>query len=453
MFIDDDIIHHIANCSNNYAIQDCNDTSFSTDEHEIRKFIGILILTGYNTRPMIEHYWSSNPTLGCSLVRNTMPRDRFRRIKKYFHVCNNRELDQNDKFSKVTPFNNMLNERFMQFGIFTHNLSIDEQMIAYYGRHSCKMFIKSKPIRFGFKYWDLCSAEGYLYCFFPYAGASAEKDVEYGLGASVVCKLLSKVIHPNEHSVAFDNFFTSYKLMCKLSSLGYFSTGTVRENRTSNALLSDVKTMKKKNRGEMDYAFDTNNNILMVRWNDNSVVTVASNHEGILPMHNVKRFDRKKGKMVTVEMPQALAAYNSRMGGVDLFDNAMNNYRIAIRGKKWYWPLVTNGIDAAMVNAWKLHCFLQKFADKRSHAKKSSAMSQIEFRVYVTESLLQQSKPAKYREPVLLPSVRSDQVDHVIIRSDGNRVRCRGCKKHTFFVCAKCNVALHPKCFAEFHNI
>ncbi|KAM8702083.1 hypothetical protein ACLKA7_004944 [Drosophila subpalustris] len=49
---------------------------------------------------------------------------------------------------------------------------LDEQMIAYYGRHSCKMFIKGKPIRFGYKYWCLTSTEGYLYQFIPYAGAS-----------------------------------------------------------------------------------------------------------------------------------------------------------------------------------------------------------------------------------------------------------------------------------------
>nr|CAH7746854.1 unnamed protein product [Callosobruchus chinensis] len=45
----------------------------------------------------------------------------------------------------------MINEKNMQFGIFSHNLSIDEEMVTYFGRHSCKMFMKGKPIRFGFK--------------------------------------------------------------------------------------------------------------------------------------------------------------------------------------------------------------------------------------------------------------------------------------------------------------
>lgn len=97
----------------------------------------------------------------------------------------------------------------MQFGVFAHNVSIDEQMIKYYGRHSCKMFIKNKPIQFGFKYWDLCSADGYLFSFIPYGGASATPDADYvgyGLGETVALKLLGKLENPLQHCVFFDNF-------------------------------------------------------------------------------------------------------------------------------------------------------------------------------------------------------------------------------------------------------
>ncbi|CAH2109195.1 unnamed protein product [Euphydryas editha] len=61
----------------------------------------------------------------------------------------------------------------MQFGIFSHNLSIDEEMVPYFGRHGYKMFIKGKPVRFGFKLWCLCSSNGYLYQFIPYGGKNS----------------------------------------------------------------------------------------------------------------------------------------------------------------------------------------------------------------------------------------------------------------------------------------
>lgn len=50
-------------------------------------------------------------------------------------------------------------------------------------------------------------------------------------------------------------------------------------------------------------------------------------------MVRAKRYDRKQRKMVTIEQPHLVNEYNHLMGGVDLFDNAMNNYRIRIRGK------------------------------------------------------------------------------------------------------------------------
>ncbi|OAF63895.1 hypothetical protein A3Q56_08401 [Intoshia linei] len=36
-------------------------------------------------------------------------------------------------------------------------------MVPYFRRHSAKMFIKSKPIRYGYKIWCLCGNDGYPY--------------------------------------------------------------------------------------------------------------------------------------------------------------------------------------------------------------------------------------------------------------------------------------------------
>lgn len=487
MFIDDDVINMIVRCTNNYAATDCNDVTFQTDADEMRKVIGIMYVTGYHTLPSIKSYWSVvNPSLGCPIIKASMNRNRFWRVKSYIHVCDNEFINPDDKFAKVTPLNNMMNERFMQFGVFACDLSIDEQMIAYFGRHSCKMFIKGKPtgkrkivdwqspdiiftgkpIRFGFKYWCLCSSEGYLFSFIPYAGASENNNKEFKLGENVVLRLLSNLEKTNQHCVAFDNFFTSHRLMSLLSSKGYFATGTVRENRTGivvkkgrgkNATvksikpdLTDVKTMMRLPRGSWELSFDRVNEVLAVRWNDNSVVTVLSNHLKHEPLHSAKRFDRKEKKMGQIEMPHPIYEYNRTMGGVDLFDNAMNNYRIRVRGKKWYWPLFTNALDAAMVNAWKLHCLCRKF-------EKKAVMPQLEFRVFVAECLLRSSKvkaavmSKKESESSASSVIRCDRLDHAIIKAE-SRTRCRHCKSQTTYKCNKCDVGVHAKCFDAYHK-
>ena len=92
-----------------------------------------------------------------------MSRETFLSITQNIHLADNNVLDKNDMLAKVRPYLNILNENFTQFNIFTKNLSIDEQMIPYFGKHSNKMFIKGKPVRFNYKAWCLCSSTGYLY--------------------------------------------------------------------------------------------------------------------------------------------------------------------------------------------------------------------------------------------------------------------------------------------------
>ena len=50
------------------------------------------------------------------------------------------------------------------YGIFSSELSIHEQMVPYFGRHSCKMFIRGKALSFHsfFKYKTLPDRISYL---------------------------------------------------------------------------------------------------------------------------------------------------------------------------------------------------------------------------------------------------------------------------------------------------
>jgi hypothetical protein len=43
------------------------------------------------------------------------------------------------------------------------------------------------------------------------------------------------------------------------------------------------------------------------------------------------------------------------MGGVDRADQNISVYRVSIRGKKWYFSLISHCIDMAEQNAWQLY--------------------------------------------------------------------------------------------------
>lgn len=71
--------------------------------------------------------------------------------------------------TQFRPLYDIMNKKFIKFGIWKKKLSIDELTIPYFAHHSCKIFIRGKPIRFGYKLCRLCSSAGYLYNCIPYA--------------------------------------------------------------------------------------------------------------------------------------------------------------------------------------------------------------------------------------------------------------------------------------------
>ena len=89
-------------------------------------------------------------------------------------------------------------------------------------------------------------------------------------------------------------------------------------------------------------------------------------------MHSVRRWRKtdnksnEKAKQVQCNQPVVIHNYNKGMRGVDLHDNAVQNSRVNIQGKKLYWPLWISTLNSSIVNAWKLHCLVANTKTKNS---------------------------------------------------------------------------------------
>lgn len=456
---DEKLFEHIVQESIKYAHQH-NRQKFSLSVSMLKRFVGFLLYSGYVSLPQEHLYWSVSDDVMCPLVRNAISRSTYLSIKQNLHLADNSNLDKNDKLSKVRPYVRLLNENFMQHDIYSTNLSIDEQMIPYYGKHSSKMFMKGKPVRFGYKVWCLCSSDGYLYNFEIYTGKSQEKSADLGLGGDVVTRLLKVVKDPSNCFIYFDNFFTSLSLLYELSRLGFYATGTIRDNRLGKSPLLSMKEMKKESRGKYDSVYDDKQGISVVRWNDNSVVTIASNWDSAEPTNFAKRYSRKDKKSVSITQPKVIAHYNENMGGVDLLDNFVAMYRINVKGKKWWWPIFTNFLDVAKVNAWRLY-----------RLTIDPQIPLLDFQRNVAVSLLKTPDEAlENKEAIIIPvqkrfgrpskiqvlainATKMDKSTHLIEKNPENkRKRCKNCSSQTVTICNKCNVALHAKCFKDFHK-
>ncbi|KAK9696563.1 Transposase IS4 [Popillia japonica] len=106
------------------------------------------------------------------------------------------------------------------------------------------------------------------------------------------------------------------------------------------------------NNDEHNAIIDKDDGIIVVKWVDNNVVTAASTCHGIHPIATVKRFSRTEKKIIHVSRPSIIMNYNQFMGGTDILDENVSNYRISVRRQKWWWPIFTWLLDVSVVSAW-----------------------------------------------------------------------------------------------------
>ena len=151
LYFTDELFHYILEQTKLYAKQNKNDARFELSLDELKNFIEILIFSGYHFVTSETDYWSNQPDLKAPFISETMSGERFLKIKKYFHVADNQNLKNDHKVAKVAFLYEAMNKNLSQWGIFHKILSIDEAMVPYFGKHSAKMYIKDKPIRFGYK--------------------------------------------------------------------------------------------------------------------------------------------------------------------------------------------------------------------------------------------------------------------------------------------------------------
>lgn len=164
--------------------------------------------------------------------------------------------------------------------------------------------------------------------FEPYCGRHTNiTDVGLGQGPNVVLDLVQKSRLSAGTEVFFDNLFTSFPLLNKLSEMGIAGTGTVRQNRLHKVPIATKKDILKKDvpRGYQENIF--NGDQILVCWKDNKPVYVASNKFTAKTSGTAGRFSRTERKKVQIPIPEMIEAYNHNMGGVDLLDSMVACYR------------------------------------------------------------------------------------------------------------------------------
>jgi hypothetical protein len=147
----------------------------------------------------------------------------------------------------------------------------------------------------------MCTTEGAGVVFQPYCGRDTRID-DFGLGQgpNVVLSLTDMARLAPGSEIYFDNLFTSFPLLERLSEMQIGGTGTVRQNRLNRVPIIAKKDLEKKDvpRGTSDRLHKGDQTL--VAWKDSKAVYMASNMHGASSNNTCKRFDRVQRKSVQV---------------------------------------------------------------------------------------------------------------------------------------------------------
>ncbi|KAH9118611.1 hypothetical protein LEN26_012002, partial [Aphanomyces euteiches] len=362
------IIEHIVFHSNLYKSQShgtCNDITVD----EFLKFLGLVIAHSSCTWSSIRRNWSTTTTAPFPLgtYGAYMSRNRFAEISQYMHFADNtKQPPRGDKFYKIRPIIDQINETFQSSYVHGAHLAFDEGIWSTKSKYCpAKQFNPNKPHKWGLKVFMLCCAtSGYCSKFEVYQG----KDSSDGLQAGPM-SLIRNVRHlaGSKRVIVCDRYYTSLSVVIQLLSMGLYCVGTVR---TSSMAFPKVLLLKK---GSVDRGHSAamvtevlgGKKILASVWMDRKPVYLLSSAY----MNGTTSVSRRVGSNNDVfPTIRAIEMYNRYMGGVDRHDflrMAINNIQSAMSFRKWYKMCFAAILDMVVTNAFILYKMLKK--DKTSN--------------------------------------------------------------------------------------
>ena len=384
------------------------------------------------------------------------------------------ELDPNgrprDKLFLIRPILEIVKAACKENYVPDRDVTVDEAMIAFRGRHGLKQYMPNKPTKYGIKVWQLSVARnGYCSNFSVYLGKPTGGERENNLGKKVVLEM-SKDLVGNHNHVYFDNFFTSTELLEELLAKGLYGCGTIRSNRKGlpDELRPKTKNNKNKNLAKTiknvlkkpgDSVVLQNGSITALAWLEKKsrkpVLIACTNSSPDSPQEVVPR-KQKDGSRIDVPCPLPVKDYNGSMNGVDRTDQMRTEYVTTRMSKRWWLYIFYFLVDLAIANAFAL------FRESYNHAIKTKTgkdkeRTMLEFRMALVKQLVQ-----NYRRVGKRRSQDPDRVGlHWPMKTPTKR-KCRNCtansvRRESRLKCKQCStdgaaVNLCPECFEQFHS-
>jgi len=222
------------------------------DLNEIKGFLGVCLLGGAVKFSVIRDMFSQNPLYYHPIFSHVMSGRIFDQILKcfsseYTNRPNNEIAEIIGPMKKIQPFFDILLKNFQKAYSPTEHLSIDESLLLHRGRLLFRQYIKGKKARYGIKFYELTSFDGFVLNIEMYKG---KQELQMAMPKrtskidGIVLRLMENYLNKG-HSLYMDNYYNSLTLSNTLLEYKTHTTGTLRKNRKGNPKCIIDKKLKK----------------------------------------------------------------------------------------------------------------------------------------------------------------------------------------------------------------
>ncbi len=281
---------------------------------------------------------------GPPVFANTMPRERFKLILRYFRFDerNSRaRRRQRDRYAPIRELWESVMTNCSNAFIPHGSLTIDEQLFSCKSRCAFIQYMPMKPGKFGIKYWLICDAQtNYVLNAIPYVGKDEQRPDDRGLSDHVTLSL-AKPYFGSGMNITTDNFFTNLKVAKELEANKLTMVGTVRANRRE--IPSELKTWgHSASLYSSDFYFTDTAMLVGYKAKKNKTVFLLTT------LHSQPTIESSDTK----RRPVSILDYNKQKGGVDTADQMLRGYSTKSPCRRWPMSAFFNLLDIVALNSY-----------------------------------------------------------------------------------------------------
>lgn len=322
-----------------------------TDGIEIRAFIGILLLSGClgGSRKKTKNMWDNSRGTGVEICYLAMSEKRFRFLMRCIRFDDVRDRHQRREIDRLAPIRELfelMTHSFQRLFTPSEFCTIDEQLVKFRGRCPFRMYIPSKPAKYGIKVFAVVCAKT-MYCLNLEVYVGTQPDGPYKLPQSaeeVTLRMIEPIAGTNRNLTS-DNWFTSVPLAERLLHEKQLTlVGTIRCNRVG--VPNEMRPHKDRTVYSSIFAHHKDKTLVSYCTKPKKAVVLLST------MHEDHKIDEDSGDL---QKPEIITFYNHTKIGVDVLDQMCAKYDVARNTKRWPMVIFFDLINISAINASRIH--------------------------------------------------------------------------------------------------